>query len=197
MFRLPGSLLAVQEFFKTAQSRPQSAQHPGTIAQLNRAVDQFAREQVKFLPFGALHAPAAPRTAGVRTQITGAIRETGTTPWDASRPCFVVGMRPSLSVLATGGATTPQIDDIDVDLTIDERDRLTSSRDASQGLLQTGWVSLGSLGVLTPRLLLLDLNAPAPRLNFNFRWANPTLNTFKDAIVKMDLFVIYHDDLQQ
>ena len=197
MFRMPDQLLSVHKWIQSVAKSPQTATHPGTVAQMARNMETFQREAVKFLPFSALHAPAAPRTAGLRATLLGANRETGTSPWDASRPALIVGIRPSLVQLTTGGAGTAGIDDIDVDLTVDERDRLTSSRDASAGLLQTGWVSLGALAVQTPRLMLLDLNNSAPRLNFNFRWSDPGLNRYHDTIVKVDLFLIYHDDASQ
>lgn len=144
--------------------------------------------------FAALHAPIAPFTWALNTQLDSAAEDTGEIPVRFTRPIEVLGIKASITPvlpLAGGGLTVPTIEDIDVFLLSDNEDLWTKTLKESGSA--GGFVPLSHLTIDAPRLLRIVPKGDAPDFTFTFAWAQfiPGAPLFESAIIRLSLLTRY------
>lgn len=154
--------------------------------------------------YGALSVPIAPETWEARTIFLGGSPGGNFTSErvqiDVPYPVMVVGMYASLSVLTTGGATTPTLNDIDVVLDLNKHEYMTDLQGNSTATNAAGggvftrdgtWVTLAAMSTNNQqggRLLGWILPYKTAQIGITFKWTQGP-GVYKDTIVKLALYV--------
>lgn len=185
----------VLSFVRNARANPASASAVDELRALERAAQDTTDEG-----FVALTAPKSPWTWEVRTTLpSNSTGGSNRVPFQFPYAVNVVGLRPSVVAvkpLAAGaGQVIPTLEDIDVLLDVNNTARLTGNDGATTGggAGANGFVTLGSIGIQTPRILGLEVEGDArPELGFTFRWkqAPPAAAPFfyESAIVAVAIY---------
>lgn len=183
---LAGLADKVLAFTSRARRSPADAVNPAYLEALERAAkESFAGA------FVALHAPMAPETWEIRTALPGSSPTSDRVPLDFPRAVEIVGMYPS--IVSTGGSgIAATLNDVDVQIELDAEHRITTSKGLS-GTPQNGtgsgnsFVTLAAMGIQTPRLHALRLEAARPQLAATFAWKRGA-NVYQDAIIALAIF---------
>jgi hypothetical protein len=165
----------------------------GSDPRLLQLLEKYAKEAWEGIV--ALHAPASPMTWEVSTSMTGATQETNRQAFTFPRPVEIVGFWPTLTVLASGGASTPSTDSIQVSIDTDNQNYLSSGEGISTvaGTTAGPFVTLTAMSVVVPRIVGYKLTNPKPNIGFKYRWARDVTGgaVFKDVVVRMAMYARY------
>jgi len=153
--------------------------------------------------FGALHAPVAPYTWEVRSQLLTTQLETTRIPIFFRGPIEILGFQPTVRVLGSiqgGTRRIPTIEDLMVMFDINQQDRLTnrleSTSVAGPGM---SYVTLSTFSVLTPRLIRIQIKNASPDVGIQFRWCQtPEPNgvpIYENALIQLAFFCRYLDEV--
>jgi len=138
--------------------------------------------------------PNAPDTWEIQTTFLGASTSSEKVPLEFNEPVELVGIYPSIVIVAGGGggAVTPTLNDIVCKITRnDKRVHTIAKGSHTQTVTDDQSVTLGALSSTLPRLVAMRLEGDAkPRLDVQFRWKQPA-GTYKDAIVSLAFFGRY------
>ena len=179
----------VLRYVDRAVRDPSAAGDPRLLARLANAAKEA------FEGIVALHAPASPMTWETSVIMAGATQTTPRQPFRFPRPVEIVGFFPTLVILATGGATTPGLDDIAVAIDTDTQQHMTSGEGLSTaaGIASGAFVTLSSISVQVPRVVGYKLRNPTPDIGFTYRWKQSVVGgaVYKDAIVATAMYARY------
>lgn len=187
----------VLDFVNMAKNSPKYASDPDTLAKLeDAAVKSFTGA------FGAMSIPISPETWEARTVFLGGTAGGNFTServqLDVPFPIMVIGLYPSLSVLTTGGATVPTLNDIDCSLDLNLHEYMTdiqgntTAQNAVPSATATptrdgNFVTLASLGTSNMqggRLLGWVIPYRTAQIGITFRWKQGG-GVYKDTIVSL------------
>ena len=145
------------------------------------------------MPHAVLSAPVAQNRWGTRVTLAEedvrSERAVIRFPW----PALVLGFVPVVTKDSVGGSFT--VEDIDVPIDIDTKDRITAQSEATTNTANDGtFVSLASISLQAPQptLWMLMLTSPQPEVGFIFRsrYADSSgSNLGDDAIISVDALV--------
>ncbi len=189
----------VVDFVNLARKKPALASDPGELDNLEKAaLTSFTGA------YGALSVPIAPETWEARTIFLGGAAAGNFTSEriqiDVPYPVMIVGMYASLSVLTTGNATTPTLNDIDVTLDLNKKEYMTDLQGNSTATSTAGggtptrdgtWVTLAAMSTNNQqggRLLGWILPFKTAQIGITFKWTQGP-GIYKDTIVKLALYV--------
>src|SRR5688572_27132430 len=124
--------------------------------------------------FAALHAPVAPYTWEVQSQLLTTQLETTRIPIFFNRPTEIMGFYPTVRVQGVplgGTRRVPTLDDVMILFDINQQDRLTNRLEStsSAGPGQS-YVTLTTFSIITPRLIRIMMQNEAPDVGIQFRW---------------------------
>jgi hypothetical protein len=193
---------SVLDFINLSRTSPQYATDP---AMLQKLEDAAAHDVGTF--FGATSAPIADDTWEARTIFAGANPISERVQVTVAWPCVIVGMFASLSILTTGGTTTPTLNDLDAIIDLNTEVYKTSVNGTTTPTSALGggtpqrdgnFVTLAALS--TPntqggRLMAWRIGDREARLGVTFRWKQGGATTaipagiYKDSIVSLAFFV--------
>lgn len=153
--------------------------------------------------FAALHAPVAPYTWEVRSQLLSTQLETTRIPIFFRGPIEILGFKPTITVLGPvqgGTRRVPTTDDMMVLFDINQQDRLTN-RLESTSVAGPGaaYVTLSTFSVLLPRVIRIQIKNASPDVGIQFRWGQtPEPNgvpIFENALIQLAFFCRYLDEV--
>jgi hypothetical protein len=187
----------VLDFINAAKASPKMATDPDVLARLeDAAMKSFTGA------FGAMSIPIAPETWEVRTVFLGGTAGgnfvSERVQLDVPFPVMVVGLYPSLSVLTTGGATVPTLNDIDCQLDLNLHEYMTdiqgntTAQNAVPSATATptrdgNFVTLAALGTANTqggRLIGWVVPYRTAQIGITFRWKQGG-GVYKDTIVSL------------
>jgi len=180
----------VLRFIDRVRRQPDAGTDPRLLARL----ETYAKEA--FEGMVALTAPKSPMTWEVSTLFDGTLQSSNRIPFRFPRPVEIVGFYSSIVVLATGGATTPTLDDIAVQIDTDSQNYLTSGDGIATPAGGTAgpFVTLGAMQIQVPRVVCYKLRNPTPDVGFTFRWKQATsvgAPVYKDVFLSMAMYAGY------
>lgn len=181
----------VRRFVQRALTRPSDASDPRLLDELDKAAEATINESIV-----ALHAPMSPMTWESVVVLRGGVQQSTRTPFRFPRPVEIVGFFPSLQILTTGGALSPSLDSIGVQIDTDNQNYLTSGDGVSTpaGGTPGPYVTLSAMSVQVPRVVGYKLKNPTPDIGFTYRWKLDTTAaapTFKDILLSMTIYARY------
>lgn len=177
----------VLAYLAKARQSPAFASDPVLLDGLERAARNANDGAV-----AALHAPVASETWEARAIMLGAQQTSERVPMRIPYESVIVGFYPTVISLGTPGAMIKAtLDDVDVAIDVDNKEVITSA----QGYTTPGstgrdgsFVTLGSLGVQTPRLIWLVLDRISNDLGVTYRWKRGP-GVYENAIVSLGFFI--------
>lgn len=175
----------VLSFLAKARQSPAFASDPSLLDALEKSARNSHDGAI-----AALHAPVASETWEARATMLGGQQTSDRVPMRIPYESVIVGFYPT--VVPFGGAgVVPTLDDIDVAIDIDNKETITSA----QGFTVPGstvrdgsFVTLGAMGVQTPRLIWLVLDRISNDLGVVYRWKRGA-GVYQDAIVSLAFFI--------
>lgn len=181
----------VLDFVNAVRRRPQIGSDPGELDNLEKAALTSYQGA-----FGALHAPIAPETWEARTLFLGANATSERISLDIPFPCMIVGAYTSISVLTTGGATTPTLNDIDCALDLNTHEYMTQIQGTTTPIVGGGLQKDGTFTTLAAlscnqnagaRLLGWVVPYRTAQIGVSFRWKQGG-GVYKDTHTAISFF---------
>lgn len=190
---------AVLDFLSRVKLSPADATDPRLLGRLERmARAAFDGAMV------ALHAPVAPLTWEVNVLLSnvagaGVQPETPRVPLTYPRPVQIVGFLPVVvnAAAPAGAELTPTTNDVLVSIDINNDERITNTQGFTTPSSGSGstFVTLSSMSVLVPRLLMKLIDTPKPDIGFTFRYKRPNgvagATVYAPSIITMATFARY------
>lgn len=180
----------VLRYINRVRQRPSDAGDPTLLNILEKKAKEAFEGVV------ALTAPASPMTWETVQLLTGGVQQTNRQSFRFPRPVEIVGFHPTLVILATGGAITPSLDTVAVQIDTDNQNYLTSGEGLSTpaGGKAGAFVTLSAMSVQVPRLVGYKLRNPTPDIGFTLRWKQDTTigaPVYHDCLVSIAMFARY------
>jgi hypothetical protein len=182
----------VLDFIKIARMKPALASDPSELDNLENAALTSAQGA-----YAALTAPAADDTWEARTLFLGSQAMSERIVVDVPFPTMFIGAYASLSIFASGGATVPTLDDIDVTVDVNlsmyktNAQGTTTPTVAGQLVKDGTFVTLASMSTSRTaggRLFNWVLPYSSAQLGVTYRWKQGA-GVFKDSHVGLAFFV--------
>jgi len=190
---MPTAREAILAFVQEAQDHPDKAVDRERLEALRQAALDDAAGMT-----GALIAPNAPQSWENRLAIM-----LGSLAGESDRMVFpfpqgmdVMGFHPVLNDLGVvapsfiPGNILPSLRDIDVKIDVNQENTITSLEGQATSVATNRggtFISLESIDIILPRLMMLRLDAPRPEIGMTFRWKRGG-GIFRDTMVSVTMF---------
>jgi hypothetical protein len=168
----------VIDFVTRAAARPELAGDPRMLDRLMRC----AREDLDG-EYVTLTAPEAPETWEAIGLLAGAQAESQAVQLIFPKPVVIVAMYCAVRNATTAAGPHPTVDDVQVQITIDKKEKITAaeSLDSQSTASDLGFVTMGAMSILAPRLIRRRIESPNPNVQFVWRWKQGA-NVWPDSI---------------
>ena len=176
---------------QAAAANPVAANNPDMWRRLSDAAMNSFEDG-----FTALTAPNSPYTWEQRIILRGSQADSGRQAFRFPFAVDIVGFNPVvISILPlVGGLLVPQIADIDVQIDLNNQNKITNSNGITTpgGTGASSFVGLSQIAVFTPRLFGLRLQGENPEVGFTTRWSQPPPSAaapfYNDCLIKVGIF---------